>query len=194
MGLAIKDNHSHNYGEYLTWPDNPRYEIIDGFAYAMSPAPARVHQRLVGELYRQIADALEDSHCEVNIAPFDVRLPASDTQQDDEITDIVQPDIVIVCDPDKLDEQGCRGAPDWVIEVLSPRTASHDQIHKLALYEKHGVQEYWLAHPTDRIITIYRLEDDNYGKPAIYEMRGTLPASCCDSVEILWDKIIEQIE
>lgn len=194
MGLARKDEHSHNYGEYLTWPDNPRYEVIDGFAYAMSPAPARVHQRLVGELYRQIADALEDSQCEVNITPFDVRLPTSDNQQDNDISNIVQPDIVIVCDPDKLDEKGCRGAPDWVIEVLSPSTASHDQIRKLALYEKHGIPEYWLAHPTDKIVTIYRLENGNYGKPSIHEMSRTLSTHCCNSVEIQWDKIIERLE
>lgn len=190
MGLPIRDEKTHSYGEYLTWPDHPRYELIDGVAWAMSPAPTRGHQRLLLELSRQISDALEDSDCEVDIAPFDVRLPEGD-EADAEIINVIQPDLIVVCDRNKLDERGCRGAPDWVIEVLSPGTAAHDQIRKLALYERHGVKEYWLAHPTDRVVTVYRMEEEIYSRPNIYEMSGTLAASCCDKVEIDWERVVK---
>ena len=114
MGLPLRDRERHTYGEYLAWPDGVRYELIDGDAYLTSPAPAPQHQRLVGELFRQIADAVQDSHCEVFVAPFDVRLPRPG-QSDEETDTVVQPDLTIVCDPAKIDDRGCRGAPDWVI-------------------------------------------------------------------------------
>ncbi len=195
MPLAVKDNRRHTYGEYLTWPEWPlgeRYELIDGVAYAMTPAPSRSHQRLLGELFREIAQALEQSGCEVNIAPFDVRLPDHD-EADEAIVNVVQPDLVVVCDPAKLDERGCRGAPDWIVEVLSPSTAAHDQIRKLALYERHGVKEYWLAHPTDRVVTVYRLEEGRYGRPEIHEMNGRVTARCC-GVEVDWDRVVAGLE
>jgi Uma2 family endonuclease len=180
----------HTYGEYLTWPEGRRCELIDGVAYAMAPAPGRGHQRLVGELYRQIADALEGDPCEVNLAPFDVRLPETD-EADEAVATVVQPDIAVVCDPSKLDERGCRGAPDWIVEVLSPSSAGHDQICKLALYERHGVKEYWLAHPSDRIVTVYRLENHAYGRPLVREMRERLASATCPQVEIDWERVVK---
>ncbi|RUM93374.1 MAG: Uma2 family endonuclease [Thiothrix sp.] len=192
MSLVLKDEKRHTYGEYLSWSDDERYELIDGIAYAMGAAPVRMHQRLLGEMFRQIADALDDSDCEVDIAPFDVRLPERN-EVDEEIINVVQPDLIVVCDRDKLDERGCRGAPDWVIEVLSPSTAGHDQILKLALYERHGVREYWLAHPADRIVTIYHLENGQFGRPTVHEMKASLSALCCD-VEIAWDRVIARLD
>lgn len=190
MPLPLRNIEVHTYGDYQTWPEDVRYELIDGLAYAMAPAPTRGHQRLVGELYRQIADALEDGLCEVNLAPFDVRLPEED-EADEAIATVVRPDIAVVCDPNKLDERGCRGAPDWIIEVLSPATAGHDQIRKLALYERHGVREYWLAHPTDRIVTVYRLEGAIYGRPEVYEMQDRLGSAACPQVEIDWPRVLK---
>ncbi|MGF1643726.1 MAG: Uma2 family endonuclease [Thiotrichales bacterium] len=140
MGLPPAKHSAHTYGEYLTLPADVRQELIDSEAYAMAPAPTRLHQRMLGELFRQIADALEDSECEVNIAPFDVRLPEAD-EADAQFVTVVQPDIAVVCDRSKLDDRGCRGAPDWIVEVLSPATAAHDQVRRLALYERHGVGE-----------------------------------------------------
>lgn len=182
----------YNYGQYLTWPDEPRYELIDGVAHAISPAPTRTHQRFVVELLRQIADALEGTPCEVNIAPFDVRLPETD-EADKMITTVVQPDIVTVCDPAKLDDQGCRGAPDWVIEVISPGGAVHDRIRKLAIYEHHRVREYWIIHPIDRILTIYRLDEGEYGKPIEQELEGRTEVSILPS-SIDWDRVLHGID
>ena len=190
MTLPLRVVERHTDGEYLTWPEDDRYELVDGVAYAMAPAPTLAHQRLVGELYRQIADALEGGVCEVNLAPFDVRLPETG-EADEAVTTVVQPDIAVVCDPSKLDERGCRGAPDWIVEVLSPASAGHDQIRKLALYERHGVREYWLAHPSDRIVTIYRLDGGTYGRPLVREMQDRLASAACPEVEIDWERVVK---
>jgi Uma2 family endonuclease len=193
MNLPVGDKTpQHTYGEYLTWTDEQRYELIDGVAYAMTPSPSRTHQRIVGELFRQIANALEQGPCEVNIAPLDVRFPAEGDSDADTAT-VLQPDIFVVCDPEKLDEHGCRGAPDWVIEVISPQSASHDQITKLATYERHGVREYWLVHPIDRIVFVYRLEGACYGRPSVHELKGTLSSASVPGTTIDWDRAVRHL-
>jgi Uma2 family endonuclease len=183
MGLPLRDQHLHTYGEYLTWPDELRYELIDGRAYAMSPAPTRQHQAIVGELFSQVANALHGRPSRVYLAPFDVRLPRG-AEADDDVDTVVQPDIVVFCDRSRLDERGARGAPDWIIEVLSPGTASHDQLLKRDLYERHGVAEYWLVHPGDRLVTVYRLLDGAYGKPHVQEFAGSLGPQIPEGVQV----------
>ncbi len=192
MSLSVHDKTHHTYGEYLTWSDEQRYELIEGVAYAMTPSPSRTHQRIVGELFRQIADALEEGTCEVNIAPLDVRLP-EEGESDDAIVTVVQPDVFVVCDPGKLDERGCRGAPDCVIEVISPQSAAHDQIRKLAIYERHGVKEYWLVHPIDRIVFVYCLESGRYARPSLHEMKGALSPATVPGVTIDWDRALHHL-
>jgi Uma2 family endonuclease len=156
------------YADYKSWPEGERWELIDGQAFAMSPAPSNFHQLIVGELFRHIANYFHGKPYRPFVAPFDVRLPVAGTA-DQQIDTVVQPDISLVCNPDKLkDNHGCLGAPDWVIEVLSPSTAVHDQRTKRALYERHGVAEYWLVHPGDRSVTIYRLDNQAYGKPLVF--------------------------
>jgi Uma2 family endonuclease len=191
MPLALRDHQQHTYRDYCAWPDEVRYELIDGHAYAMSPAPSRQHQELVFEIGRQIADALEGSGCRVYLAPFDVRLPRAD-EADDDVDTVVQPDLSIICDPAKLDDRGCRGAPDCVIEVLSPGSAGHDQILKRDVYERHGVREYWLVHPVDRVVIIYRLIDGAYGKPDIHELTGAVACSALPAVVIDWQRVLRE--
>lgn len=191
MGLALRDQQRHTYGEYCTWPEDVRYELIEGRAYAMSPGPNRRHQELLGEIFRQIADALEGTGCRVYVAPLDVRLPRAN-EADDDVDTVVQPDISVVCDRSKLDDRGCRGAPDWVIEVLSPSTAGHDQILKRAVYERHGVREYWLIHPADKVVTVYQLVDGAYGKPEISELKDTLPCGILPEVVIDWARVLRE--
>lgn len=171
MPLARRDSAYHTYADYQTWPDDQRYELLDGTAYVMAPAPSRQHQEVLSDLLLQLRSMLGKDRCRVYPAPFDVRLPKGD-EADDAIDTVVQPDITVVCDPHKLDDRGCRGAPDWVIEILSPGTAAHDQIAKRDLYERAGVGEYWLVHPVDRVITVYWLEAGQYGKPDVFAMSG----------------------
>lgn len=192
MPYPMRDHALHTYGEYLNWPEEIRYELIDGVAYAMSPAPIRVHQEIVGEVFRQIANQLEHKSCRVYVAPFDVRLPDSD-EADADIVTVVQPDIAVICDERKLDRRGCRGAPDWVIEVLSRASASHDQIRKLALFERHGVREYWIIHPEDRIVTVYEKMDSGYAKPRIQELERILASATLPDVMIDWQRVTRRM-
>ncbi len=191
MALPQRDQEYHTYADYRQWPEEVRYELIDGFAYAMGPAPTRRHQEVAGEVFRQIADTLEGSPCRPYIAPFDVRLPQAD-ERDDQVDTVVQPDISVICDKAKLDERGCRGAPDWIVEVLSPATAGHDQIVKRALYERVGVREYWLVHPVDRVVSIYLLENGAYGKPVVQELDGTTGVTILPQVVIDWVRVLRE--
>lgn len=169
MGMPnIKKAGEFSYADYLTWPDDERWELIDGVAWAMSPAPTNTHQLIVGSLFAAIHNHFRGKPCRPFVAPFDVRLPKGNGA-DHAVDTVVQPDISVVCDPAKLkDDHGCLGAPDWVIEVVSPGSALRDQKVKRALYERHGVAEYWLAHPVDRSISIYRLGAEGYGQPLMF--------------------------
>lgn len=189
MGLAQRDLDYHTYGDYLHWPDEVRYELIDGLAYAMAPAPTLHHQLVVGALFRQISNALNASSCHALVAPLDVRLPHAD-EADERVDCVVQPDLLVVCDPAKLDRRGVRGAPDWIIEVLSPATAVHDQVTKRALYERAGVREYWLVHPQDRVVMIYRLDNGSYGKPDVAELAGETTCQAVPVVSIDWIAVV----
>ncbi|MDP2809608.1 MAG: Uma2 family endonuclease [Rhodocyclaceae bacterium] len=192
MGLPLRDTEYHTYADYLRWPEDVRYELIDGIAHAMmAPAPSRRHQEIVLDLARHIAEALEGSPCRPYIAPFDVRLPRGD-EADEAVDTVVQPDISVICDRAKLDERGCRGAPDWIIEVLSPATAGHDQIVKRAIYERAGVREFWLLHPVDRIVTIYLLENGAYGRPAVHELIGELAVTILPEVRLDWERVLRE--
>ncbi|MBL1262784.1 Uma2 family endonuclease [Methylomicrobium sp. RS1] len=192
MGLALKDTLYHCYGDYLTWPDNVRYELIDGVAYMMAPAPDVAHQDVAGEIYFQVRQALQGKSCRAFIAPIDVRLPKC-AESDDQVDTVVQPDVLVVCDPGKIDRRGIRGAPDWIVEVLSPSTAGHDQIKKRRLYERHGVREYWLVHPVDRVLTVYRLQDNEFGKPEIYELKGETAVGILPEIVIRWDELAARL-
>lgn len=153
MTLAKDRQDRFTYRDYLTWPEEERWKLIDGVAYEMAPAPSRSHQEILLELSRQVATFFLGQPCRVYMAPFDVRLPRSN-EADEQIDTVAQPDLAVICDPSKLDERGYRGAPDWIIEVLSPATAAKDQIQKRILYERVDVKEYWTVHPTDKVITV----------------------------------------
>ena len=140
------DQPEFTYGDYLRWSGDERWELIDGKA-SLIPATRRAHQAVVGELFRQISNVLiknglleSGGPCRAYVAPFDVRLPQAN-EADESIDTVVQPDISVICDPEKLDTLGCKGAPTWIIEVLSASTAVRDQILKRDLYARHGVRE-----------------------------------------------------
>jgi len=165
----LKEHEHFTYSDYLTWPDDERWELINGEAYMMSPAPTRKHQEITIELASQFHIYLKGKSCKVYTAPFDVRLPETPEAPDDEIETVVQPDIVVVCDHAKLDDKGCKGAPDLVVEILSPSTSKKDLQDKLFLYQRVGVKEYWIIHPSDKTVMVFQLDNQGeYGRASMY--------------------------
>ena len=192
MALPQTARDYYTYADYCRWPEGERWELIDGEAWNMAPAPSIKHQTFVGQLFRQIDPALDGHPCRALIAPVDVLLPSAD-EPSERIDTVVQPDILVVCDPEKISESHVRGAPDWVIEVLSPATARRDHITKRRLYERAGVREYWLVHPTDGIVTIYRLENGRFSAPEIIEMAGERAPAILPGVLIRWQDILDKL-
>ena len=166
--LALKREERFTYGDYLTWDDDERWELIDGVPYNMSPAPAVAHQLILGELYFQFNAWLKGKPCRPYLAPFDVRLPETD-ESDDLVETVVQPDLSIICDSTKVDKAGCRGAPDLVVEILSPGTARKDLTVKFTRYERAGVREYWVVDPEEKSVRIFILGADGlYDQPNVF--------------------------
>jgi Uma2 family endonuclease len=187
MALSkLKNEGSFTYADYLTWDDGQRWELIDGEVFCLSPGPNRIHQKWLGELFVQLHTHLEGKQCEVYLAPFDVRLPDYENASEEEVITVVQPDILVVCDRNKLDDRGVKGAPDLVVEIISPSTAKRDITTKYELYQRHGVKEYWLMYPNDRTLLVYRLSDDGiYVLPEVFGEGDTVP------VPLLGDLVID---
>ena len=186
---ARRQARRYTYGDLEHVPDGERWEIIDGVLYDMSPAPKRLHQGLSIRLASQLLATAEPLGCETYDAPFDVRLPDAD-EGDDEVATVVQPDIVVVCDTAKLDDAGCRGAPELVVEILSPRTSFKDQTQKLELYERHGVAEYWVINPEAGWLMVYRQEEGRrpeerrFAKPSYFRKDESVPVGILAGEEI----------
>ena len=189
--MRQRDIQHHTYADYLTWSAASGEELIDGVAYIREPpAPSRLHQEFVVELCRQIGGSLRGKVPRAYVAPFDVRLPKSSVEGDEQIDTVVQPDILIVCDRQKLDERGMRGAPDWIAEILSPGTESYDRTLKLHAYERAGVPEVWLVDPIDRTVTVYRIAGRHYTQPVVLELRGRMAIAAVPGVSIDWDCLL----
>jgi len=177
--MAIpNEERKYSYADYLTWDEGEKVELIDGEIFNMSPAPSRQHQQILGELFKAFSSFLEDAECEVYFAPFDVRLFAENKRNDD-INNVVQPDLTVVCDKDKLDDQGCNGSPDLIIEVISPSSIKTDRWEKYQLYEKAGVKEYWLVDPINQSVEVHHLDNANYEFQGVFTQEDTV------SVQIL---------
>lgn len=155
MAVPVKKER-YTFADCLTCGENERIEIINGEAFMMAP-PSRVHQKISGEIFRQLANYLEGKRCEVYSAPFGVRLFEQAGDAPEDVDTMVEPDVSVVCDRSKLDEHGCKGAPDLVVEILSPSSLRHDQLVKLGLYQRAGVQEYWIVNPEDKTIRVMLL-------------------------------------
>ncbi len=166
-------NKRYTFADYLTWLDDKRRELINGFVQLMTPAPSRIHQRISGAIYGQFWNQLRKQNCEVYHAPFDVRFPSNPAEvSDDKIFTVVQPDIAVICDISKLDDKGCIGAPDLIVEILSLNSTKRDIEEKFKLYQENGVKEYWIIHPNDQTATIFFLENDKYQLRGIFT-KGT---------------------
>lgn len=149
---------SYNYADYLLWKFEERLELLKG-KIAQMATPNRAHQRLSGRLFLALGNALGRSRCEVYSAPFDVRLSRFNARQNKDVTTVVQPDLCVICDPAKLDDRGCVGAPDLIVEILSPGNSRKEMKDKFEIYEENGVTEYWVVMPEFQTIQVYRLNE-----------------------------------
>lgn len=153
----------YTYADYFRWKFDERVELLKGYIHKMSPAPGSVHQRISTNILLEIGSVFKGTICQVFAAPFDVRLPENNSEiKDKQVFTVVQPDICVVCDTSKIDSRGCIGAPDLVVEVLSPGNTKKEMGIKYDLYEKSGVKEYWMVDPGNRIVLIYVLENGKY--------------------------------
>lgn len=195
MGLpAEKTDTKYTYGDYLRWPEEERWELINGDVFCMSPAPLRIHQKILGKLYLFFGQFFEGKKCEAYLAPFDVRLPRENEAEED-IDTVVQPDISIICDKTKLDRRGCKGAPDLVVEITSPGTAGRDRKDKLKLYEEHKVKEYWLVSPYGQVVEIFALgEDGKFCFPLCYKKDETAQSELFPGLKVELARIFEGVE
>ena len=153
---------NYSYADYLKWQMEEVVELIKGKAFKKAAAaPKRIHQRISIKLAAKLYYFLEDKSCQVYDAPFDVRFPKA-SKEDHLIHDVVQPDICVICDREKLDDRGCIGAPDLIVEILSPSNSKTELKHKFELYESNGVREYWIIHAETQDLLIYRLTNGKY--------------------------------
>ncbi len=181
------------YLDYARLPnDGKRYELVNGMIYAMAGAGRR-HQRIVGALYSQIFEKLRGRRCEAFVAPFDVRLPRAGQAANDATT-VVQPDLLVYCDPSKHDERGGIGAPDFVIEVLSPGSGGHDHVRKLRLYEAAGVQEYWIVDGANRVVLVYLRAGDRFAPLESYDFDALVPVQAIPELNLDFAAVTLELE
>jgi Uma2 family endonuclease len=182
MTLARKLDRKYTVKDYMTWPDEERWELINGTAYDMSPAPGTKHQRIVGSVHRILGNKLSGKSCVPFIAPTDVVLSDKD---------VVQPDVVVVCDKAKITDANIQGAPELVVEVLSPSTALKDRREKKALYEKQGVREYVIIDPIASYAERFVLKDGFYSLPDILGPDEVLVLQSLEDMEVPLSEVFE---
>jgi Uma2 family endonuclease len=167
--ISIDLSKRYTFADYLGWMDDKRRELINGFVSMMTPAPSTKHQQILSGIHGVLWNLLLNHQCQVFPAPFDVRFPSKEGEQrDDKIYTVVQPDICMVCDPSKLDERGCIGAPDLIVEILSHASVKKDVEEKYKLYEENGVREYWIVHPNDETLSVFVLKNGKYEHRGIF--------------------------
>ena len=178
MSEALAHANIYTEEDYYNLPENVRAELIDGQIYYMA-APSRIHQEILMFLSKTIANYIDSKKgpCKVYPAPFAVKLFSDDDKN------VVEPDISVICDPNKLTDRGCTGAPDWIVEIVSPSNSSHDYIRKLNLYADAGVREYWIVNPKDQSVWVYFLEQDNF-KATAYTFKDKIKVNIYDDLWI----------
>ncbi len=181
--MALAQMQLYTEEDYYNLPETIRAELIDGYLIYNHAAPSRIHQATLSELHATIYNYIKSKKgaCRVYPAPFAVKL------QENKNT-IVEPDISVICDRNKLTERGCSGAPDWIIEIISPSNSSHDYITKLGLYADAGVREYWIVDPIKERVFVYYLEQTNF-KVDIYTFQDTIKVNIYDDFSINFSEL-----
>ncbi|MEQ9307593.1 MAG: Uma2 family endonuclease [Marinoscillum sp.] len=185
---------TYSYADYLRWSFEERVELIKGKLFRMPPAPKRTHQAVGFVLGNEIYNVLKGQRCKAYMAPFDVRFPNQPDDADDLTFTVVQPDICVVCDPSKLDDAGCKGAPDLIVEILSPSTASKDLNEKYQLYEEHGVQEYWVVYPGECVLEIYDLQHGKYISRGKFVREDVVESKVLEGMQIKLLDVFEEVD
>lgn len=169
---------TYTYADYLLWQFEERLELIKGKIFKMSPAPNTQHQKISGKLHWEMMAFFKNHYCQIFYAPFDVRLPSLNSKiTDQKIYTVVQPDLCVICDESKLDDRGCLGAPDLMVEILSPGNSKKEKDNKFDLYQENGVREYWLVEPADNTLYAYVLNENGVYiglKPATEKFRPAI--------------------
>jgi Uma2 family endonuclease len=184
------------YEDYLTWKFKERIELIKGKIFKMRPAPAVTHQAISMNLISFFNKRMDYTPCKLFCAPIDVKLIGTSFKKrkvaDNEIFTVVQPDIIVVCDSEKLsDPRSINGAPEMVVEILSPGNTRTETKHKLNLYEENGVLEYWVVHPPYKYVEVYLLRNNRYSKPTIYELGEDIPCAVLRDIKVPVDEIFK---
>lgn len=185
MPTNAVENKIYTYEDYLKFADDEIVEIIDGRIFAMAPAPSRMHQELITEILYELSSYIKSNNgsCKVYPAPFDVVLKNVD-EDIKHSRNIVQPDISVICDKNKLTDKGCTGSPDMIVEVISPFNPGNDYIKKLSLYQEYKVKEYWIVNPIEKNILVYTLQDNGYAAPKIYTFNDKIKVNIFKDLEI----------
>jgi Uma2 family endonuclease len=175
MNAALEQDRIYTYRDYLKFGEDVRCEIIDGVVYDLLPAPGSLHQGRLMTLATIIGSYFLNKKCKAFVAPFDVRLPKKGEKSKD-TSNVVQPDIVVICDAKKVDSKGCKGAPDWIIEIISPSSNRRDRRDKFNLYENSGVNEYWIVNPKTKKLSVFILDKKEglYGSEEVYGLGQTV--------------------
>ncbi|MCL2322873.1 MAG: Uma2 family endonuclease [Oscillospiraceae bacterium] len=172
----------YTYSDYLNFPKDERWEILDGVPYMLS-APLWEHQAISSKIVSQLDRQLEGSPCLVFAAPFDLKL-TNKNERDEDISTVVQPDILVICDKPGLKGTGYKGVPEFVIEILSDSTARYDMIKKLGKYEKLGIKEYWIIDPEIKRVFVFVLNNGIYGKPDFYFEDDKIKLKTLENIEV----------
>ncbi|MDO7786877.1 Uma2 family endonuclease [Desulforamulus aquiferis] len=192
MAVIPGKHQRYSYQDYKQWPMDKQWELIEGVAYALSPAPSTEHQLISGNLFFIIKSYLRtfENDCMVFYSPYDVLLKGKE-EDEDNCSTVVQPDLLVVCDKSKIKAKYCLGAPDWIVEISSPSAPSMDYVKKLHLYEKHGVREYWIINPQNKQVMIFRLRDNGeYDMPEIYIEKGIANVGVFEGLKIKVEDLI----
>ena len=184
-------DYGYTYADYLQWKIEERIELFKGRILKLS-APNRFHQQVSGALYFAIRLFLKNKKCKVYSAPFDVRLPVQNKKKDNEVTTVVQPDICVICDETKLDDRGCCGAPDLVIEILSSGNSQKEVRFKYDIYEEAGVLEYWLVNPVEQNLIVYSLDESaKFSGGKMYASGDIIHSTSINGLSIDMNEIFE---
>jgi len=192
--LALEDidlSLTYSYANYLTWFFDDRVELIKGKVNKMSPAPSPLHQEISANIFSVIHNYLKGKHCKIYYAPFDVRFP-KESKADKDVYTVLQPDICVICDPEKIDARGCIGAPDIVIEILSPGNNKMELLHKYGIYEEFGVKEYWVVSPGEKTLLKYTLDMEGKYRPSkLFTLSEKVYSEVLSGFELDLDAVFE---